>query len=43
MCRLKVIKQMKNEGYLTRVPRRAPARPMDAQEDIDETKDGIDD
>jgi hypothetical protein len=43
MCRGTVLNRMKNEGYFTHVPRRSPDRPLDAQEDIRETKSGIDD
>lgn len=43
MCRGKVLRKMKRNGYFTRVPRRPKDRPLDAQEDREETIYGIDD
>lgn len=43
MCRGKILRKMKRDGYFAHVPRRLKDRTPEAQEDREETTYGIDD
>lgn len=42
-CTAKLLKEMRESGYLTDIPRKLPERSLDAREDTYETKHGYTD